>query len=107
MSNSYTPDNASGQGVALAHTVFGSPVTATMRPQAGGEGIGPATWSTAPYKKKRRVNDKGATLCAFEGGCKAYPMKDQEYCTGHARSLGIIQNWKSGRPKAVQPDESE
>jgi len=52
-------------------------------------------------RPKRRAKDNpDRVLCAHEG-CKAYPMKDLEYCTGHARSMGLIENWnRSGREDA-------
>lgn len=48
-------------------------------------------------KPKRRVGDKGQVLCAAENAkgkpCKAFPIKDSEYCTGHARQKGLIPKW--------------
>jgi len=55
-----------------------------------------------PYERpKRRAKDNpDRVLCSHEG-CRAYPMKDLEYCTGHARSLGLIENWnRTGREDA-------
>lgn len=106
MSGFYTHDNATAPGIALAHTVYGEPV-GTSRLAAGvGVGdttIGQATWSTAPFKPRRRVGDNGGKLCAFEG-CKAYPSKadkSDDYCSGHARSLGLTKTCAKRDCKAI------
>lgn len=99
MSN-YTHDNATAPGIALAHTVYGEPVMGSMRPEMAGEGTSQVAGNImAPYKKPvRRHRDNGKALCASEG-CRAWPMKGGEHCVGHARSLGLIENWnRDGRP---------
>jgi hypothetical protein len=56
----------------------------------------------APYKKPiRRKQDNPDILLCQEDDCKAYPMKSLEYCTGHARSKGLIENWKKTGREAV------
>ena len=52
-----------------------------------------------PYEapKRRQDDNPERALCAHEG-CRAWPMKELEYCSGHARSLGLIENW-STKPK--------
>ena len=97
-----THQNASAEGVALAHTLYGEPVQ-------GGGGVTHANGdiqlaglhSTAPYRPpKRRMKDNpDKILCSMED-CKAFPMKTQAYCTGHARSLGLVNFDK----KAEAPD---
>jgi len=87
-----THQNASAEGVALTHTLYGEPVQ-------GGGGVTHAhgniqlagLHSTLPYKppKRRDRDNPDRILCMFDG-CKAFPMKTQEYCTGHARSLGLV-----------------
>lgn len=99
MPNHFTHDNSIAEGVALAHTVYGSPVTATMQPNSHGSNIGPATWSSAPYKPpaRRHRDNPEMELCAEEG-CLAYPGKDVGgYCTGHAKTRGLA-------PKCAKPD---
>lgn len=55
-----------------------------------------------PARRGKDSPDK--VLCAFQG-CKAFPMKTIEYCTGHARSLGLIENWASrgAKPEVDEP----
>ena len=87
--NSYTHDNATAPNVALAHTVYGEPVTATLRTEMSNEGtvrqVQPVFTNYRP--PKRRAHDKGHALCSEEG-CKAYPQEGKNYCTGHARIHG-------------------
>lgn len=95
MNGHYIHDNAQAPNLVLAHTLFGEPVTASLPAGAvAGAGneqanVGRATWSTAPYKPpSRRVNDRGAKLCAHEG-CAAYPspsIGDGSLCVGHGRA---------------------
>lgn len=95
MSRFTTPDNATRPGIALAHTLGGEPTLQNAVNQAGhGENVQQATgYSTAPYKNPREGRCIGA-----EDTCGAYPMAGSEYCVGHARSLGLIQNWnKKGK----------
>ena len=94
MANGYVHDNSAKDGIALAHSVYGDPVTATMRPDSHGDNIGPATWSTAPYvpPARRHRDNPERKLCSFEG-CKGYPSKagGGDYCIGHAKSLGLVR----------------
>jgi hypothetical protein len=51
----------------------------------------------SPYKPpKRRLQDNPEKVLCANDGCKAFPMKagDHGLCTGHARSAGLIENWK-------------
>lgn len=36
--------------------------------------------------------EQGLRTCASEG-CSAFPMKKLDHCAGHARSLGLVENW--------------
>ena len=54
-----------------------------------------------PYvKPKRRRKDNPDKLLCMEDGCNAFPMKELDYCTGHARSMGLIENWKKAGREA-------
>lgn len=84
-----THQHAAAEGVALAHTIWGSPVASPQGFERDGGNIQPAgLLSTAPYKRRKKDNpDK--PLCTYEGGCKAFAMKAVPYCPGHARKLGV------------------
>lgn len=43
---------------------------------------------------KRRAKDNPDKILCQQDDCKAFPMKTLDYCTGHARSRGLIENWK-------------
>lgn len=90
--NNYTHDNATATGIALAHTVHGSSVTASMRPESAQQGTVRQVQSVfSNYRPpKRRAGDNGQALCSEEG-CRAYPAKDKNYCTGHARQHGEMK----------------
>ncbi len=93
----YQHDNAAKPGVQLAHTMYGDKVTASAPLNATQDGVGPATWSTAPYKPpaRRHRDNPDLALCAVED-CKGYPIKNTGHCAGHARSLGLL-------PSCAQP----
>ena len=61
----------------------------------------------AAYKPpaRRGKDNPGRALCASES-CKAYPMKTTDYCSGHARSLGLIDSWSTSK-KAVADGDAE
>jgi len=88
--NQYTQDNAARPGIALTHTLYGEPAN-SQPANSIGSNIGRATFSTAPYvpPKRRHRDNPERELCAEEG-CKAYPLKDKPYCTGHARAHGLM-----------------
>jgi len=88
--NSYTHDNATAPGIALAHTIYGSPVTASMRPEMAVEGTVKQVQSVfSDYKPpKRRLKDNPDKLLCAEDGCKAFPVDGKSYCAGHGRSNG-------------------
>lgn len=89
-----THQHAAAEGVALAHTIWGSPVAGPQGHERDGN-IQPAgLHSTAPYKPpKRRVKDSPKkALCPVEG-CKAFPTKATGYCVGHSKQLGLA-DWK-------------
>ena len=103
----YTHDNVQSArknpNVVLVSSLY------TKAPGAGGttharEGVELVTTGSAfsPYvPPSRRAKDNPDRLLCSHEGCKAYPMKDLEYCTGHARSMGLIENWnRSGREDA-------
>lgn len=103
MASHFTHDNATAPNIVQAHTMYGSPVTATMRPDSHGPNIAPATWSTTPYvPPMRRDRDRGKKLCAVDE-CKAYPSTKAggEYCIGHARNLGIVPSCSNVDCKAA------
>lgn len=58
--------------------------------------VAPHTMMRSYEKPKRRARDTGKTLCAGldDKECRAYPMKDSEYCIAHARTLGLAPKWK-------------
>ena len=102
--NSYKHDNASAPGVAHPWTVKGSPVSDTGRPNSTASNVQPATgYSTAPYVSPAERKKK-AKKCAHEG-CRGSKMKTTDYCAGHARSLGLIENW-GGKKKADAVDDA-
>lgn len=96
--------NAQASGIVHAHAMYGQPVQATAPPNLTNSNIQPAfgLWSTAPYVSEDDVHTAKihtARRCkGNDGACKGFPMKDLDYCSGHARSLGLVQNWnKNGR----------
>ena len=93
-----THQHAAAEGVALVHTLYGSPVASPQGHERGGN-IQPAgLHSTAPYKPpKRRVKDNPKReLCPMDG-CKAFPTKATGYCVGHSRQLDN-DVWKKDVP---------
>ncbi len=70
---------------------------AVVRDGSGGVTHGSATVVRAtqtmqrPYEepKRRRKDNPDLKLCAREG-CRAYPLKDQDICVGHARQEGTL-----------------
>lgn len=90
MSNPYRQDNTSAPGTVPAHTIYGQPVTASMRPEMAVEGTAISTQSMMrayqPPKRRQRDNPD-RELCAEEG-CKAYPREGRSYCPGHGRLHG-------------------
>ena len=98
-----THQHGSAEGVALAHTIYGSPVATPLGFERGSGDIQPAgLHSTAPYRPpKRRVRDNPDKLLCSAEGCKAYPIKKAPYCAGHARSLGLVEwEFKNQHDKA-------
>ena len=53
--NSYTHDNATAPGIALAHTVYGEPTTASMRPEMAAEGTVVKSSRSSPSTAHRSV----------------------------------------------------
>lgn len=101
-----THPNASAEGVALTHTLYGEPVQGSGGVTHTHGNIQPAgLHSTLPYRppKRRDRDNPDRILCSFDG-CKAFPMKTHPYCTGHARSLGLIENWKPSEKAATHDD---
>lgn len=95
MSRFNTPDNASRSNIAQAHTLRGE---STLKGLAQVNAIGPSAnvkpatqFSTAPNKNPRRGRCR-----ANDDTCKAFTSKGMDYCVGHARSLGLIENWGRG-----------
>ena len=98
-----THPNASGEGVALVHTLYGSPVQGTRGINDSNPDVQPAgLHSTAPYKppKRREKDNPTKVLCPFDG-CKAFPTKKTGYCIGHSRKLGLIEV----KPKGAEHDD--
>jgi hypothetical protein len=62
--------------------------------------IKPATYTMLrPHQRRKADYAPGKALCTVEG-CKAFPMKTQDVCSGHARSMGLIDNWSTKRKVA-------
>lgn len=100
----FVHENTTAPGIQLAHTMYGEPVTATMRLNSTEDSSAVVTQSIMrPYQvpKRRRQDNPDKLLCSFEG-CKGFPMREQVYCVGHARSLGLIKNW--GKDGKHEPD---
>jgi hypothetical protein len=92
-----THQNASAEGIALTHTLYGSPVQGIGGTTHRTENIQPAgLHSTAPYRppKRRKADNPDKLLCSFDG-CKAFPIKTTPYCAGHSRKLGLVK-WETG-----------
>jgi hypothetical protein len=98
--------NAQAPGVALQHSIAGSPVQGVGGVNhAAGNVQRAGLHSTAPYIPPKRVDAvKGKQLCSKEG-CKAYPMKKIPYCAGHAKSLGLVE-WNN-TPKSLRKDSND
>ena len=95
--NFYKHQNSQSEGLTRTIALYGEH-------KGGSGGVNHANEGTAlvvgnqqaPYKKpKRRLKDDPTKLLCIQEGCKAYPMKTEEYCSGHARSLGLIENWST------------
>lgn len=85
-------ENTSAEGIALAHTVYGQPVTATGRPDSTQPNVQLAVGNImAPYKPppRRDLDNPELALCAEED-CKAFPVKGLDYCAGHSRKRGLM-----------------
>ena len=98
----YTHENATAPGIALAHTVYGEPVTASLRTEQSNAGTVRQVQSVfTDYKPpKRRLNDNpDKELCAHEG-CNAFPMSNKNYCPGHARVHGEVKTCRKDGCKA-------
>jgi hypothetical protein len=89
--------------VALIHTVYGEPVDQTVRPNNTDEGVTSSVGSLyRPYKKPQRTRN-GHAVCATDG-CRAYPSKGTGHCIGHARKLGLVENWNQEGRKTHEPE---
>lgn len=55
------------------------------------------------HQRRKADYAPGKALCSVEG-CKAFPMKTETVCSGHARSMGLIDNWSTKKKEA--PDEA-
>jgi hypothetical protein len=90
----YTSVHASGENIALAHTVYGDAVEATKRPNSTNDNVKLAVGSIfSNYgESPQPVTSK---MCATEG-CRAYSTKTG-HCAGHSRSLGLIEKWGDKR----------
>ena len=53
-----------------------------------------------PFQRRKADYAPGKALCSVEG-CKAFPMKTEEVCSGHARSMGLIENWSTKKKEPV------
>jgi len=97
----YRHDNSTAPGIAQAHTIYGEPVTASLRQEMVNEGTTRQVQSFfRNYEPpKRREHDKGHRLCAEEG-CKAYPATGKNYCAGHGRVHGEVKTCKHRECKA-------
>lgn len=86
----YRQANTTAPGAALAHTIYGEPVTASLKPESTGDNVAQSTQSfMRPYQppKRRQGDNPDRELCAHEG-CKAYPRAGKSYCPGHGRMHG-------------------
>lgn len=107
-SSDFTQRPATGVGygpnVSQQFAVAGQPVAAQNANGTGTDIARAGLFSTAPYnppKPKRHV-------CQGKPGCKGPLVKTlveqgKFFCTGHARSLGLIASWDKeddGRPSA-------
>lgn len=91
--STYTHDNASAPNAQPVAASYGQ-VAAKQIVNQGGEGVGPATWSTAPYKRRRRDNPN-KLLCQVEG-CKGFATKTWPgLCSGHGR-WGVKDDGNAG-----------
>lgn len=99
----YTHQHAQGQGDTVVS------VQSLMTVLGGSGGVEHANGDVrlavgnqiSPYKPpaRRGKDSPGKVLCSKDG-CKAYPMKEMDLCTGHARSSGLIENWKKAGREA-------
>ena len=109
--------NAVAENIVLAHALTGEPVSRLVPEYAaGGETVIRATqFSTAPYKDPTKYENKSGVekrketlettrvFClANEGTCKGSPMKSTGYCSGHSRSMGLIETWTSRPDKETE-----
>jgi hypothetical protein len=81
-----------------------------VKPGAGGveharEGVKLSVGNQmAPYKPPPKPlmlrEERGGTFCT-KPDCNAYPMRDTEhgYCSGHARSYGLVETWSTKKKK--------
>ncbi len=91
MAHERVHQNATAPGIALQHTLQGSPVQGVGGVSHAHGAVQPAgIHSTAPYKppKRRGQDNLDKPLCAYED-CKAFPIKTTDYCVGHSRNLKI------------------
>lgn len=99
--------HAREEGVALAHTIYGEPSAQGNYAAFGSAGpngnIQRATFSVfeaykSPDQKLTETIHTSRRCLGKDGTCKGFPMKDLDYCSGHARSLGLVPNWnKNGK----------
>lgn len=89
--------NAQAEGIVLQHALKGDLVSNLVPTYAtGGEDVGKATrFSTAPYIAPEDRKPKVKLCKANEGTCKGSPMPSTGYCSGHSRSMGLIENWST------------
>lgn len=100
--------NSQNEGIVLAHTMYGQPSVEgnyAAQGSVGPEGstIQRSTYSVmaayvTPEEKLTQTIHTERRCKGKDGTCKGFPMKDLDYCSGHARSLGLVENWnKNGR----------
>jgi hypothetical protein len=105
-----THQHGAAEGVALVHTIYGSPVASPQGFERNGGDIQLAgLHSTAPYKPpKRRQKDNPKKAFCPADGCRAFPTKTTGYCVGHSKQLGIMNgDWEKLKGEdAVDGDDS-
>lgn len=101
MTDFYTHANNTAPNVALAHTVYGDPVEAIKPVGAANENVVRAVGSVFSDYKPPPLPKQGP--CAIEGCRSTATVGDTGHCVGHARKLGLIENWgKDGRQHEPQ-----